>query len=97
MLTEMIPVSQLFLSVACYVVKSELQNFKHKEKCGKQKEICRYQQKTADFVGLLSALEPPVPSLPIQEKLFFLVVGYCVLSFQTSRAPSDTHNLLFVF
>ena len=33
MLTGMIPVSQLFLSVACYVVKSELQNFKHEEKC----------------------------------------------------------------
>ncbi len=27
------PVRQFFLSVACYVVKPEVQKFKHKKKC----------------------------------------------------------------
>ena len=51
------PVRQFFLSVACYVVKPEVQKFKREKKCRGQQGIRRFQQKTADFVELLPRFE----------------------------------------
>ena len=58
------PVRQFFLSVACYVVKPEVQKFKRKKKCREQKETRCFQQKTAGFVELLSRFELETSSLP---------------------------------
>ena len=55
---------RLFLSVAGYVVKPKPQKFKRKEKCGEQKQIHRFQKKTADFVELLPRFELGTSSLP---------------------------------
>jgi len=70
------PVGHLFLSVACYVVKPKMQKFKGGEKCQRQKEIRHFQQKTADFVELLSRFELETSSLPNSGHLFYLVVTY---------------------
>jgi len=58
------PVRQFFLSVACYVVKPEVQKFKRKKKCREQKETRCFQQKTAGFVELLPRFELGTSSLP---------------------------------
>ena len=55
---------QFFLSVACYVVKPKIQKSKHQKMYRKQKEIRRFQQKTADFMELLSRFELETSSLP---------------------------------
>ena len=57
-----------FLSVAGYVVKPGMQKFKCENKCQLQKEIRRFQQKTADFVELLSRFELETSSLPTDSK-----------------------------
>ena len=65
------PVRQFFLSVACYVVKPEVQKFKRKKKCREQKETRCFQQKTADFVELLPRFELGTSSLPTAMAIFF--------------------------
>ncbi len=67
------PVGQFFLSVAYYVVKPEMQKSKCPKMCGMQKEIRRFQQKTADFVELLSRFELETSSLPMGLGPFFIV------------------------
>lgn len=80
------PVRQFFLSVACYVVKPEVQKFKRKKKCREQKETRCFQQKTAGFVELLSRFELETSSLPTAMAIFFtyfpLVYNpFCFISF----------------
>ena len=80
------PVRQFFLSVACYVVKLEVQKFKRKKKCREQKETRCFQQKTAGFVELLSRFELETSSLPTAMAIFFtyfpLVYSrFCSISF----------------
>ena len=67
------PDGPFFLSVACYVVKPEVQKFKREKKCRGQQRIRRFQQKTADFVELLSRFELETSSLPIRQTWFYLV------------------------
>ncbi len=71
------PVRQFFLSVACYVVKPEVQKFKRKKKCREQKETRCFQQKTAGFVELLSKFKLETSSLPTTKNL--LIACCCLL------------------
>ena len=63
--------ASFFLSVTCYVVKPEMRKSRCPKMCGKQKQIRRSRQKTADFVELLSRFELETSSLPTA-KLNFL-------------------------
>ena len=82
------PVRQFFLSVACYVVKPEVQKFKRKKKCREQKETRCFQQKTAGFVELLSRFELETSSLPMVTLRSFFVLYPKKGSYHTLSAVS---------
>ncbi len=88
------PVRQFFLSVACYVVKPEVQKFKRKKKCREQKETRCFQQKTADFVELLSRFELETSSLPLQKSCYSLLLSilpYCPQSIVLQRIEGNLY------
>ena len=87
---------QLFLSVAGYVVKPEVQKFKREKKCQEQKETRCFQRKTAGFVELLSRFELETSSLPTAIAIFFAYYSFIYSRF-CSVPFAFRHSLNTVF